>query len=369
MANTEDTLWTREDHTAAKHDVLRAYLDAWIPIMGYASLRLERKPRLLLVDGFAGPGRYAGGEPGSPLIMIDAILSHAAFPQLQGLKFILYFIEHDKARIEHLEREVAQLKLPANVHVGIKHGEFEEKFRELTTVADGNVLVPTFAFIDPFGYTQAKMSLTGKLLEFPRSEALFFLPLTDICRFLSKEDQAPGLDALFGTPRWRAAIPLEGRARNDFLMELFEKQLRAQGQVAHVRAFELRTAKGRDNRLVFATGHDRGLDAMKDAMWSVDPVEGRRYLAKTMSGQEVLFTPDEDLDTRPLLNELRVEFGRHWFTIEQAQRVTLLSPYKASHLKKRTLKWAEQTLGELEVDRSGGQPKGSFRARTRMRFR
>jgi three-Cys-motif partner protein len=369
MTNRDKTLWIREDHTAAKHEVLRAYLDAWIPIMGYAALKFESEPRLLLVDGFAGPGRYTGGEPGSPLIMIDAIVNHSAFPQLEGVNFLLCFIEHDKARIEHLEHELAQMQVPNNVHVGVEHGEFEDTFAELVSVEAGNVLVPTFAFIDPFGYTQAKMSLTGKLLEFPRSEALFFLPLTDICRFLSKADQAPGLDALFGTPRWREAISMDGRARNDFLMDLFEEQLRAQGQVAHVRSFEMRTAKGRDNRLVFATGHDRGLDAMKNAMWAVDPVEGRRFLAKTESGQEVLFTPDEDLDTRPLLNQLRAEFGHEWFTIEQAQRVTLLSPYKASHLKKRTLKWADQELEVLEVDRSGGQPKGTFSAGTRMRFR
>ncbi len=63
----------------------------------------------------------------------------------------------------------------------------------------------------------------------------------------------------------------------------------------------------------------------------------------------MLFTADESLDTTPLLNELRAEFGRDWFTIEQAQRVTLLSPFKDSHLKKRTLKWAEEDLGAFDV--------------------
>src|SRR5258708_15189713 len=292
MAGEDDTLWEREDHTAAKHDVLRAYLDAWIPIMGFAAQRYESDPRLLLVDGFAGPGRSAGGEPASPLIMIDAIVSHSAFPQLGNVRFILYFIEHDEPRAEHLQQEIEAWKLPDNLVVTVSHGEFEETFSELVDVEEGKVLVPTFAFIDPFGYTQAKMSLTGKLLEFPRTEALFFLPMTDICRFLSKEDQAPGLDALFGTSRWREAIPLKGRARNEFLVDLFEEQLCAQRGVAHARSFEMRTAKGRDNRLVLATGHDSGLNAMKNAMWAVDPVEGRKYIGRTESGQEVLFEPE-----------------------------------------------------------------------------
>jgi three-Cys-motif partner protein len=219
-----ETIWKLDDHTAAKHDVLRAYLEAWIPIMGHAALKYGGdEPRLLLVDGFAGPGRYSGGEPGSPLIMLEALLEHKALPQLDEVQFFLYFIEQDGARVESLEREVGKLQLPANVTVVIEQGMFEDKFEELVTVEDGHHLIPTFAFIDPFGYTQANMSLTGRLLEFPRTEALFFLPFSDICRFLSKPDQAAGLDALFGTDRWREAIPLEGEDRTELLMDILHE--------------------------------------------------------------------------------------------------------------------------------------------------
>ncbi len=77
----EPVLWNLDDHTRAKHRVLRAYLDAWIPIMAQQALKVRAQtlgaPRLLLVDGFAGPGRYATGEPGSPLIMLNALRDHA----------------------------------------------------------------------------------------------------------------------------------------------------------------------------------------------------------------------------------------------------------------------------------------------------
>ncbi len=97
----DPALWNMEPHTAAKHRVLRAYLDAWLPVMGYQALAVrgfaDDAPRLLLVDGFAGPGRYASGEAGSPLIMLDALLSHKAFARLAGVTFIFLFIEHDAA--------------------------------------------------------------------------------------------------------------------------------------------------------------------------------------------------------------------------------------------------------------------------------
>jgi three-Cys-motif partner protein len=60
-------LWRLDDHTRAKHRVLRSYLNAWIPVMGQQAInvrhRTHREQHLLLVDGFAGPGRYIDGEP------------------------------------------------------------------------------------------------------------------------------------------------------------------------------------------------------------------------------------------------------------------------------------------------------------------
>jgi three-Cys-motif partner protein len=110
-------LWSLEPHTAAKHRVLRAYLDAWIAVMGQQALRAPhfagQRPRLLFVDGFAGPGRYTSGEPGSPLIMLQALMSHSALARLDGVDFIFVFIEHDEPRVEHLEREVASSSRPS----------------------------------------------------------------------------------------------------------------------------------------------------------------------------------------------------------------------------------------------------------------
>ena len=54
----------------------------------------ERLLRRLPLDGFAGPGRYLGGEEGSPLIALRALLQH---PQMQapraGFEVRFFFIE------------------------------------------------------------------------------------------------------------------------------------------------------------------------------------------------------------------------------------------------------------------------------------
>ena len=140
----------------------------------------SERPRLLLVDGFAGPGSYAEGEPGSPLIMLHALLSHSAFDRFEGVDFIFLFIEHDERRVEHLEGRL--------LHSGRFHpmclfvsspGSLSRRLdRYSTRFRERRRLVPTFAFIDPFGYSSASMSLAGRLLDFPRCEVL------SSCRFV-----------------------------------------------------------------------------------------------------------------------------------------------------------------------------------------
>jgi three-Cys-motif partner protein len=357
---TEPVLWVRESHTAAKHRVLRAYLDAWIPVIAFQALRMRgysgQAPRLLLVDGFAGPGVYA-----------DAELSHKAFDRLSAVKFFFLFVEQDLRRVEHLRFQVAALgDLPGNVSVQIEHGDFESTFGALVdgVTERGKILVPTFAFIDPFGYSSASMSLAGRLAGFPRCEALYFLPLSFVHRFVGREGQEAALTSLFGSQEWRGAIELSGKERRAFLLALFERQLASGANVEHVRSFQLRTEDGNDYRLVFALGHLKGLEIAKDAMWAVDPVGGTSFSATTESGQEVLFTPAELLDTAPLLAELRAKFSGEWFTIEQAKRCTLLdTPYRVGQLRRDTLAPAERE-GTIEVQRPGRS--GFDRARIRF---
>jgi three-Cys-motif partner protein len=64
MAAPKTTTWRLEAHTRAKHEILGRYLQAWTPILSASGL-----PHILYIDGFAGPGRYDGGEDGSPWLV------------------------------------------------------------------------------------------------------------------------------------------------------------------------------------------------------------------------------------------------------------------------------------------------------------
>ena len=74
MAVPKTTLWKRSPHTEGKHLVLEHYLNAWFAILGRDTLAR----RILFVDGFAGPGRYEGGEEGSPVVAMRVLAEHSA---------------------------------------------------------------------------------------------------------------------------------------------------------------------------------------------------------------------------------------------------------------------------------------------------
>ena len=357
------TLWKLDGHTAAKHELIRRYLDAWLPIMARSG-----NNSVLVIDGFAGPGRYEGGEPGSPLVILDTFLSHRDRPAWNATSFTFAFVEKDRSRFDYLTGELARLTMPKNARVIPVHGEFDAEIQGLLDrIPKGFGLPPSFVFIDPFGWTGKHLELSSRILAFPKCEVLVYIPLPYIARFVGQEDVRGSLENLFGDDSWLPARDIEdGQQRAAFLHDLFLEKVR--GVAGYARSFEIEAGgKGWNGyHLFFGTGHPRGLDRMKYAMWRVDPVAGSRFADSTVPGQLTLF--ESSPDVRPLQEALAHRFGVRPFTIEQAETFTTLeTPYHPSiHLKKGALKPLE-LAGRIHV--SERRKAGTYPAGTIIRFK
>lgn len=157
MATPKDTVWEIEPHTLAKHEILRRYLGAWFPILGTYNLRI------VYIDGFCGPGKYAGGEAGSPILALREALKHST--RLVGKEVTFLFMDERPDRIAHLQNELLSLQVPSNFSVHAVTGQFD---CELASLLDGletsgAQLAPTFAFIDPFGFRGLPFDLVRRL--------------------------------------------------------------------------------------------------------------------------------------------------------------------------------------------------------------
>ena len=91
------------------------------------------------------------------------------------------------------------------------------------------------------------------------------------------------MSTLFGTEEWSKAVAIaDGHERMRFLHDLFYEQLKSECGLSYVRSFEIVTAAANSGyHLFFGSNHETGLRKMKELMWDVDPLEGRRFRDST----------------------------------------------------------------------------------------
>lgn len=285
----DDVIWAIEPHTRAKHEILKHYLGAWFPILALAH------PRIVYVDGFAGPGEYKGGESGSPIIALDVAKNHILRSRFKN-ELIFFFIEINEARNRNLKKIINGLQLPPNFRVEIECDSFENCIdRVLTDISKrGKKLAPSFFFIDPFGPTGFSMPLIKRIAEQPRSEILInfnYQPLNQW--FLQDASKHKNLDILFGSNIWRKALNLRvSREKEEYLRLAYQDALEALGW--KVRPFCMINKNNQTQYyLFFATKNPLGMLAMKRAMWKSAPTGDFRYSDLSNPAQpcmlEVLF--------------------------------------------------------------------------------
>jgi len=266
MSPVDTTIWDLDDHTRAKHEILRYYLGGWFPILARTS------GRIIYLDGFAGPGIYSKGEEGSPIIALRTASEHMLrLHKWAEIKFL--FIENDSKRAETLEQVLTEKfpTLPDKISYTVISDEFESTVKELLDhlEKEKKKLAPCFAFIDPFGFTGFSMDLMKKLFSHDKCEVLITFMAGFVRRFLD-EIREPALDTLYGTPVWRKIREIKEN-REKQLLELYEKQLKEQCGVEYTRSFEMIGLNGQIiYYMIFGTKHWLGLKVMKEAMWSVD---------------------------------------------------------------------------------------------------
>jgi three-Cys-motif partner protein len=337
MPPRHPTKWKLEPHTEAKHSILRKYLGAWFP-------KLSWKGRLVFVDGFAGPGEYVGGEPGSPIIALNALLEHKANLASCEMKFL--FVEERLDRLENLKEKLDSIDFPQNVQAQALHGTFADVVGDVLDVVEsgGHRLAPAFVMVDPFGPKGLPMDLMHRITAHPRSELLISLMYESMARWRNQPAFERHLDDLYGCPDWHE---FDAERRKEFLHDLYVEQLK-KGGMTFVRSFEMRDSGNRTEYfLVFATKHIEGLKAIKRVMWSVDPSGQFQFSDATRRDQATLFEPEPDFQLLERL--IRATFGAASFRIESlAEFVWIETAFLDSHIRRPILIPGEKA-GRIEV--------------------
>ena len=345
MASTEP-VWPIQQHTKAKHTILRSYLGAWFPILTSRG----HYRRIIYLDGFAGPGIYKGGELGSPLIALETLANHPHFTRWSETEFIFIFIEEDKDRYNILQKKVDKYWFyrggkPQNITIDFWNNSFiDVAISSLNTRYESSKRsVPTFAFIDPFGWSYTPIDILSDLLSSDKCEILLSFMYDSINRFLttSNSTTVAHLTNLFGTDEFREVKScLNPEDRKRLIRNLYARRLRETSGLQLVRSFDLYDHRNHTaNMLMFGTRSLKGLKAMKEAMWSLDPVQG--YSFHGFAGdQQMLFSPEPD--TTPLRKAILTKFAETIVSVRDIERyVVEETDYLTTHYKRQVLKVLE----------------------------
>ena len=259
-----------------KDDVLQAYLPPYL-----AKVSRTRRP-IIVADCFAGKGAFDNGEPGSPMLISDAVAKQRLTYHQEEIKAV--FIE--KKYYQDLKRNV-----PDEEWAHILEGDYEsrmEYFIEKYDPRERNL----FLYVDPYGIKSVLFSHFERLLskDFHSVELLLNLNsfgfLRESCRLsdcLVKEEEVPDhyepdvnspdrLDEIAGGDYWRNIIARYysgeidmSQAEEEFVAEYCTRLRKVFRYVVNI-PIKTKLENIPKYRIVFGTDHEDGLLLMVDNM-------------------------------------------------------------------------------------------------------
>ena len=202
MVANESFFQRKQAAAVLKHGILARY-----PLI-FATMTGSQTGRVVYFDGYAGPGRYEDGSPGSPLLAVRSAARTATW----GRTVTCFFCEKDMDYFTDLQR-VLEEEAPAELKYETWWGDVSQwapvALREAGTD-------PMITLLDPFGSDLSYELLTGGLLARPSrhaTEVILNLNLESVWRtggYLTSPKKIPGsaaalarLDRFFGDDWWR----------------------------------------------------------------------------------------------------------------------------------------------------------------------
>ncbi|WP_419554573.1 three-Cys-motif partner protein TcmP [Candidatus Poriferisodalis sp.] len=358
MAVPTGVLWERDPHTAAKHTLLRRYLDAWFPIMASTF----RDVGITFLDGFAGPGKYTNTSESSPAIAMERAMRGEVTSL--GTRTRLVLIEEHRGRSEHLQSHLdarfPQSVRPPGLVARVHHGECVDLY-EQAIASVGGWVGPVFANLDGWG-ADVDYRIVERIAQQRSSEVLVTFQGQHFVRFVNLEHQTG--ERVFGNSDWRGVGDLPTEEKRPFLLDLYRLALRAAG-FDHVLTFEMLDEGGRSLYQFFGTNSETAVEKFKDGLWEVDGVSGQRFRDPRDPNQLAFDILEPDF--APLENTILELLDEREQSMEELRQHALLETiYKQAHVKPRVDALVAE--GKVEQVRTGRSYRERVFARTQQLF-
>lgn len=249
------------EQSRIKTNISTNYFFAWAGII----TRKTRSNRVAYIDLYAGPGRYIDGTKSSPLLVLDRAI---ADPRMRDM-LVTVFNDGAPSHTESLEQAIKALpridtlKYAPRVITGEVGSHLVASLEK--------PLVPSFAFIDPYGYKGLSLRLVNAVIKDWACECLFFFNYNRINPGVSNLAIAGHMEALFGPDRLialRDAVrSCPARERERLVMTAVTEALQELGG-RYVLPFRFKMEKvdRTSHYLIFVSKEFLGYEIMREVM-------------------------------------------------------------------------------------------------------
>lgn len=272
----------RLDQSEVKAAIVQRYFDAWARIM-LGNLKRYGGDRIAYIDLYAGPGRYKDGSKSTPLLVLEKAIADS----VMAGALVAIFNDAEEHHANSLKQAIAELpgieKLKHQPLVW--HTEVDEGAAEYFSKMN---LVPTFSFLDPFGYKGLSLRIVKSVIKDFGCDTVFFFNYSRINAGITNSFVEKHIVALFGDARTRRLqAELPGRTpglREALVLECLAEALKELGG-KYVLPFRFRNSTGRrtSHFLIYVSKHPLGYKIMKGIMADESSVQDQGVPSFTYS--------------------------------------------------------------------------------------
>jgi three-Cys-motif partner protein len=182
------------EQSQVKARIVQKYFWAWANVIIPTAKQYGN--RILYIDLFAGPGRYKDGTLSTPLLVLEKAI---ADPNMRSMLVTLF---NDRDAITANTLQAAIDALPGIEKLKYKPRVTNEVVGERIAKMFGEIsLVPTFFFVDPWGYKGLSLGLINSVLQNWGCDCVFFFNYNRVNMGLNNAAVREHMNVLFGEDR------------------------------------------------------------------------------------------------------------------------------------------------------------------------
>jgi three-Cys-motif partner protein len=283
-----------------KAAIVRDYFWAWVRVIVGTQKKWKKGERIAYIDLFAGPGRYKDGTKSTPLLVLEGAIADSEMCE----RLVTIFNDADRANAEALRKEINEipgirsLKYQPQIQAEEVGDKIVQMFEKLN-------LIPTFFFVDPWGYKGLSLGLINSVIKNWGCDCIFFFNYNRINMGLANKAVEEHINVLFGKARAEVLRKkLEGLRPEDREAAIIEALVEALKELGagYVLPFCFKDEKGTrtSHHLIFATKHPLPYKIMKEIMAKYSSEEHQGVASfgycPTSNSENLLFEFNRPLD-------------------------------------------------------------------------